>query len=334
MNKKLTIFQTAMTALVISALSATAQVADERPTRRRFQEVIHKISEELNEAKVVVDRDQARLAETGERDAPTDELVAERAEKIKALREAREAYQEEKKPKNEAALQEALLDTAKVSTDVLERIKNEIVIGIEMVDEVRDKFASVQLMFEELEILVEDLGLADTPEQRQAIREQEDRIYSVLKMTDSLSNIGVDDPETKRILSTIETIADRINAGEQQNVNIQRRLNEQRKNIEHLFAQLSVVRTRLEMQKQQVIQLTLGQIVHNMLLKLSGTMLAAVDVNDLPVALMEQAAQRDQHVKAIQNQNMGLYDTGGSTVGDRKSFSNIERIRREREPDL
>ena len=153
-------------------------------------------------------------------------------------------------------------------------------------------------------------------------------------MTDSLSNIGVDDPETKRILSTIETIADRINAGEQQNVNIQRRLNEQRKNIEHLFAQLSVVRTRLEMQKQQVIQLTLGQIVHNMLLKLSGTMLAAVDVNDLPVALMEQAAQRDQHVKAIQNQNMGLYDTGGSTVGDRKSFSNIERIRREREPDL
>lgn len=288
--------------------------AVEKPAEREFNELVQSINKTLNDARTKAKEINSRQQAAPK--VPSADQLESRAKHKQALADTIEAYRGDENPANEARLQEALVNMARVSTDFLEGQKDEIITGLDLVEMLSDKFGAVIMQLDQLEKVTDKLGMVNTPERRHAVEQAKEQMRSVLQMTNVLDRLGSRDPELARIKATMNMYVGKLRQNNAQSNELQAKLREQRKNLEHIFAQLQLAKFRLDLQKTLVAQLTLGQIVDNMLMKASYLLLGTTDIANLAEGVMESCDRRDDGLLEFQRQNEGTYESSTSVPGE------------------
>lgn len=314
---------TIMTILVASALSVGPARADEK-TGREFSGLVKEMNQELSTAKIKVEKiEEQRLAD---KKAAPEKVLPARAKALSELdklsRELDRTKDPELKKELSKQVEKQVFEVAKLSTDFLETMKNDVISQDKQLEVIEESLSEVIIKMGKLKKLAAAGGKnGESPElvryrARKSLRNLAETVEIFAEKHRNAQQWG----QIRQTIMLQDAILKRSTVATDK---IQKLLDIQQKLYEQVLAQVTIARRGLQTEKEILAQVGLGEIAKSMLRKAAGLLLGNQSITKLGEAAFIKSEVRQQQVLSFleQDQDGGIYSTASKTTGDNSAAS-------------
>ena len=310
-----------ITAAALAVVSVVT-MAEER-TGREFNELVRELNKELSEAKVKV---RAIEAEHQAKSPKTEKkLLPERETAMRELSELshdlKEARTDAEKQAAEQKVQDQILHVAELSTDFLERQKNELVNQDKQLAVMEDALSNVILKLDKLAAIAgQEADTADgkTEEERRVAARRE--LQGMARMVEMFAKKNPNSRHWRSVRQTI-MLHDAVLRGNGQNGRkLQDILGAQKQMYEQTHAQIILARKAIAEERGLLGRIALGEVARSTLRKAANLLLGNHSVQDIGKAALDQSTDRqaqlfkflaqDREVDTTMNPASAEFDRG------------------------
>lgn len=249
--------------------------SDEMPGVRKFNEIVRDINKITNETQIIANE----IEKKKQGNVKPSVILPEVKRAKDGLEKATENYKRESNNETSKALKDALICYTKATADFVEAKAKDLRLGIDLLSQLSNNFAKVNLMFIELEKLAKKMDMNN--KQSKQYLETERQIVGLADMIDSIEKLTIaPSEELNGLRQTLEMQAKLTLQEDSMAVNMAEHLRSQQQNFSQLQAQVNVAKNSLIKQKSLLARIAQYRVTENMLLKASYLLLGKVDIKE------------------------------------------------------